>query len=486
MSDVSAPELVRPAFLSVPSHVSTAGDEAADLADSLGMPPTPEQRLALDALLAERADHRFAAFEACLIAARQNLKTWVFEIAAMHDLFLRNVGRIVWTAHRFKTTQEAFGDLQMWVDGTDWLRKLVRKIDTANGDEAIELRSGSRIEFLARTSGGGRGLAGDVVVLDEALWLQPAMMGALLPVMSTLPNPQVRYGSSAGLATSATLRSVRDRGRAGGDPSLTYVEFCAPTGTCAEEDCDHRLDAEGCALDDMELIRLANPSLDRRITQEYIRNERRALPPEEFARERLGWWDDPAIAVESIPLDRWRSCHMASGDLGRALFALDVSLDRARATIGVAALRSDERTQLEVVAAQRGTAWLTGPDAMGPGRSLAESCREYRTHVALDATGPAGTLIDELKAAGVPVLPLDRTDVVTACGTMLDAVKAGDVTHLDDPTLNAAVAGAQLRQGEAYVWTRKGGADITPLYAVSLARWALKRGPVREFWGAWS
>ena len=102
--------LVRPAFHWVPPHDSTAGGEAADLAASVGMAPDAEQRLALDAFLSERAG-RWAAFECAVVVARQNGKTFAAEAAALHDVFLRRVGRVVWTAHRYKTTSDSFAGL---------------------------------------------------------------------------------------------------------------------------------------------------------------------------------------------------------------------------------------------------------------------------------------------------------------------------------------------------------------------------------------
>src|SRR5581483_3966869 len=68
------------------------------------------------------------------------------------------------------------------------------------GSEAIELRDGYRIFFKTRTGGGGRGLTGDLVVLDEAMILPVATTAALVPTMaarSIAGNPQLWYAGSA-------------------------------------------------------------------------------------------------------------------------------------------------------------------------------------------------------------------------------------------------------------------------------------------------
>jgi hypothetical protein len=77
----------------------------------------------------------------------------------------------------------------------------VKRIYNGNGEERIEMNGGARLLFKARTKTGGRGLTGDKVILDEAFALQPGHMGALLPTLSVRPDPQVLYGSSAGLAS---------------------------------------------------------------------------------------------------------------------------------------------------------------------------------------------------------------------------------------------------------------------------------------------
>jgi hypothetical protein len=54
----------------------------------------------------------------------------------------------------------------------------------------------------------------------------------------------------------------------------------------------------------------ANPAIGKRITVEYVTKERRSLPPREFARERMGWWDPPAVSAADadrspLNLDWW-------------------------------------------------------------------------------------------------------------------------------------------------------------------------------------
>lgn len=467
--------ITRPVHLWVPEHVSSsAGREAADLARSIGQEPDAEEELALDAILSERQDGRWASLEAAIICGRQNLKTWTLQMSTLYDLFIRDVGLVVWTAHRFRTTQEAFRDMHTLIESYDHLRKRVKKVRTANGEEGIELLSGARLDFLARTSGGGRGLSGDTVVLDEALYLTPTMMGALLPTLSARPDPHVRYGSSAGLRESDVLRSIRDRGRAGGDPSLVYLEWSTEPGGCARRDCDHKPGTAECQLDDVAMWHAANPALGKRISVEYLSAERRALPAREFARERLGWWEDPPTVGDTsvIPADAWSSrCDPASEIvLGERLaFAVDVSWDRSVAWIAVCGTRPDGRPHVEIVASAGGTEWVVP--------WIAERVQQYGpVAVAFQGSGaPVSSLLEDFTAAlGGVASPISGPDLGRSCGAFFDAATAGPLVHLGQEPLDDAVALALVRPlGDAWVWDRrKSPVDIAPLVAATSAYYA--------------
>jgi hypothetical protein len=93
-----------------------------------------------------------------------------------------------------------------------------------------------------------------------------------------------------------------------------------------------------------------------------------------------------------------------------------------------------------------------------------------------DPKGPAGTLIDPLREAGVHVEEISGDDYKRACGGFFDAVTERRVHHSGHPALDAAVAGAVVTGGAGgWVWDRKKGAVISPLVAVTHARWGADR-----------
>lgn len=460
-----------PAHWSVPAHaVGSAGSEAADLAAQLGIVLLPTQRFLLELLLAERADHQWAAFETTAILPRQLGKTLCLQVALLHDLFVRGVHRVTWSAHVTRTCHDTFAQLEQWIAGTDWLRQRVAKVSHAAGAEGVILKNGSRVDFLARTSGSGRGLAGDVVVLDEALELVPSMMGALIPTLTSRPNAQVRYGSSAGVLKSEVLRGLRDRGRTGGDPTLGYAEWCAPTG-CADPRCWHGLDAAGCALDDEHRWQLANPTVGARVSLDYLRSERRALPPREFARERMGWWDDPPAAAGQL-LPDWPDRVDAAAQPTRPVFGVDLGEDRL-ASIGVAWRRPDGAVQVmvDVDTGGRVSAGLTGSQTAA--RLVELLGRWQGSRVVLG--GPAVGFEDDLREAQVrlaQLVMLSSADFAKACGQVDDRVRDGGLWHGNQTPLNVAVTAARWRSagtGGERAWQLKDAPGIAPLAAVTRA-----------------
>jgi hypothetical protein len=472
-------ELVKPAHLWVPPHFTTAGEDAADVAAAAGIELDPEQRLTLDTLLAEDEAGFWVTLENAVVEPRQNGKTVDLEVIALHDLFVAEVGLVTWTAHLFDTAQEAFRNLDEIIAGTPSMSAEVRNVSRANGNEEFEFFGDRRLQFKARSKTGGRGLSGDTIILDEAWALGTAEMGSLLPTLSARPNPHVFYGSSGGLASSALLRDIRDRGRRGGDPSLSYIEWCASDGDCSSPQCDHRPGSEGCLLDDEQRWAEANPALGRRITVSFMRSERRALPPDEFAREILGWWDEPAAGPDGIPAELWAKCAKRDAVVDEpCAIALDVAPGHLSASIVVSG------GALHVVEHRYGTGWVV--------ERLLEIIAEHTVvAVGMDPTGPAGALLPELEDAGLVIrttktprgvlVMVDGREMSQACEEILAAIVGGQLVHRDEGVLNAAVEGASRRQvGDSWKWSRRDSTvDISPLVAATEARhlWAAHMKP---------
>jgi phage terminase large subunit-like protein len=275
----------------------SSGRNAVTLAGEAGLTLDPWQRLVLEAGLRRRGS-KWAAFEVALIVARQNGKGTILEALELAALFLfPDVRLILHSAHEFKTAAEAFLRVRALIEDNPDFDSQVARIRTAAGAEAVELKDGKRLRFVARSSGSGRGFTSDLVILDEAYKLGDQEMAALLPTLSARPDPQVWYTSTAGGPDSIQLGRVRARGVAGGDASLAFMEWSA------DEDAHDPADPVDWAR--------ANPGLGIRIAPDYIERERSALGPDAFARERLSIGDYPvgdAGQWETITADAWGAC----------------------------------------------------------------------------------------------------------------------------------------------------------------------------------
>jgi hypothetical protein len=456
----------RPRVSSHPSFVSSAGQEACELAASAGLVLDDWQQHVLDVSLGERADGKWAAFEVGLVVGRQNGKGAILEARELAGLFLFGEKLILHSAHEFKTAAEAFRRVLSLVQNTPDLEKLVRQVRTSHGDEGIELKNGARLRFVARSTGSGRGFSGDVVILDEAYNLPAQAMGALLPTMAARPNPQVWYTSSAGTDDSEVLARVKDRGADGSSPRLAYFEWSADP--MAE-------------LDDEQAWAAANPGLGIRILPEFVEAERSALPEMEFARERLGIWAD---GRREAAIDRrlWDALiDTACESRSPVAFAVEINAERTKSSITAAIGRPDGRVQVESIDYRPGTAWLLD--------RLAALVADWQPiGVALNPSAPAGSLIPGLQGLGIePVLVTGREEA-QACGAFFDALVDKQIRHGNQAALNIAVEQAVRRpMGDAWVWHRRTAADIGPLNGATLAHHLLGRHaePAAEPWAAW-
>jgi hypothetical protein len=464
----------RPRLATVPSFVSSSGQEAVELAAVAGLVLDPWQQYALHVGLGENADGSWSAFECAVNVPRQNGKGALIEARELAGLFLLGERLILHSAHEFKTSIEAFRRIEQLVMNCDDLRKRVARVRRTTGEEAIELLTGQRLRFLARSGGSGRGFTGNCNVLDEAMILSDDAMGALMPTMAAVKDPQVWYLGSAGIGhPSMQLGRLRQRALAAvesgvPDPSLAYLEWSIdPHVTECPMGCERHDDPRAPGS-----VAKANPALGFRLTLEHTERERLTMGEAIFGRERLGVGDYPSDSVDTwqvIGEDAWRA--LADGDSQPSdpvAFSIDMTPERSHTSIGVAGLNG-EAVHVEVVENRPGMDWVV------------ERVRDLHERWSprcwvVDAGGPAGSLIPDLeRALGVEVVSPKVRQVAQACGQFYDAVASADIVHLDQAPLATALAGARKRDlGEAWAWARRGvGVDISPLVAVTLARWGL-------------
>lgn len=479
---------LEPTWLSTPVYVDTYGPQVCDLAAAAGFAPYPEQELLMDLLFAVGPDGRSVSFETDWVAPRQVMKTGGILIAEIGWLYVTKQKLIVHSAHELSTTEEAFNDLAAIIERTPALSKRLKPtrgerpgIFEGNGRWSIHLKDGQRVKYKARLKTGGRGLTGWKVVLDEGFALTPAQMGSLLPTLTSVPDPQFLIASSAGMAASGILRDARDRGRAGTDPTQTYAEWGDRKAWqgCASPDCTHAKNAIGCALDDEDRWAEIIPGLGERIQVNTIRGFRRSMPPEEFLREFMVWWDEPEAGAgkPAIDLKAWGQRANAEAQAPRkAVAVIAVEPDQSSASIGVAGVRKNGETPVLLDYSGEGTGWVVD-------RLTRLKAKVDLLEVALHPRTQAGALKTALRTAGFEVTDLTSTDYGQGCaGFLMELVSPEPgLAHLDQVSLNATAAVARTRKvGEQLLWDAAGSpVPLSPLVATSTAwhRWQLQEIP---------
>jgi phage terminase large subunit-like protein len=446
----------------VPAWHENYWQDVRDLCAGYDLNLDPWQETVLESALGEQADGQWAASRVGLSVARQSGKTALLEARELAGLILYGEELIIHSAHLVQTALEGFQRIKGFFENYDDLRKRVRQIRSANGEQGIELLTGQRLRFMARSRASARGFSADALLLDESQELSDQTWAAILPTVSARPNPQIwMVGTppAPGMNGEVFARH-RQAGLAGEDPRLCWMEWRS------DEDAN---------LDDRWAWAEANPSLGSRVAVEKVADERASMDDETFARERLGLWDSQTTMSVVHP-DRWIALAdpQSQADTRSVVFAADVAPDRQRGSIAVAGERPDGRVHVEVVENARGIAW------MAPW--LVERCKKYRAAVVLDPGSPAGALVPDLQKAGVEPLLMTTRDVGQACGMFFDGAVEDRLRHLDDPRLSTALAAGRKRDigvNGLWAWHRRDtSTDLTPLVAATNAVWGfLARRP---------
>ncbi|MEU9888664.1 hypothetical protein [Sphaerisporangium sp. NPDC051011] len=454
------------------------GPKAWTVMERLGFPPMPWQKYVLDVgLEIDPATGVFAHREVGLSVPRQQGKTQQILGLMVHRVAAWTRQNVVYAAQTRGMARQRWEDeFLVTLDESSLAgRYRARK---SNGNEAIIWsRTRSKLGITSNTEKAGHGPPLDLGVIDEAFAHEDDRLEqAFSPAMLTRAMAQLWWASAGGTEKSAWLNKKRAAGReliqelweSGTRRRVAYFEWFAP---------------DELPRDDPATWWTCLPALGYTVTEDTIRAELDKLDPAEFDRAYLNRTrkatppDDP-----NIPKAGWAALADRESQAGTEMaFAIDVSHDRAWASIAVASLLPDGRVHLEVLDRRPGTDWVVA--------AIVRLRRLWNpVAIAIASTGsPAGSLIDDLVAAGVKPpkdkdkperghLAIMRTgDIVEACGQMADAIRQGTVVHRDQAEQTAAVNGAMTKpSGDAWALDRrKSLTDVAPFFAAVLARWAL-------------
>ena len=404
--------------------------------------------------LGQRDDGLWAAFEVALNVGRQSGKGSILEARELVGLFLLHEPLIIHSAHEFKTSFEHFLRMVALVEGTPMLDSRVRRIRRGAGEQAIELVTGARLRFVARSGGAsGRGFSAPCVVIDEAQEMTSAMLGAMMPTLAAQKNPQVWYAGSAEHAKSHAWHGVRKRAVEGNSPRLFYAGW----NNAAD------------VVDDEEAVRRSNPAYGIRISAEFVDAERAAMPESEFRRERLGIPDDLFDAERPagpISPDEWAALTDGSSSVVAETASVAADVGNGWHVAAVAGDRPDGLKHGGLVVSNKDERVFVG--------ELAAACEALGVStVTLPKGSPGEALAKPLKAAGLEVDLMTSTDQTLATSELIKAATglAPTIRHRGEPTLSKqfGVAVTKPAGNGGQVWVRPLTGDVAAVFALTMA-----------------
>ena len=505
---VEEPRIFTPPLRDLSNPANTLGHSVIVFSNEvLGVHLLPWQRWLLLHMLELRTDGSLRFRTVVILMARQNGKSTLSQVLALWFMYVYGVALVLGTAQDLDTAEEVWQgavDLVLETGEDDEplrpdLHALLDRVVMVNGKKSLVLKSGERYKVKAANRRAGRGLSGDVVLLDELREHQSwDAWGAITKTTMARALGLILALSNAGDATSVVLRYLRKLAHATlGDPDGINREDTSglplldelPDEDLAVEDDDTLAIFEWsapphCSVHDRNGWAMANPSLGYTISERNIASACRTDPEWIFRTEVLCQWSEGTLEGP-FPPGAWEACADASSTRAPGApvaLCVDVSWDRATTHVALATTRSDGLAHVEVIASRAGTDWV------GEWLTSEERSEDVRTApVAVQAKGaPASSLLGQLTAAGVNVVEWSGAALGAATGGFYDRVRAAvgegeaptALRHRNQPLLNLATATASTRPlGDAWLWDRRRSpTDASPLIAVTGALWCLTSG----------
>ena len=460
-----------------PARTDTDGADAVELISGYSFSPDPWQRLIVDSWLGYDDEGNYTTTSAGLLVPRQNGKNGCLEIREFFGMVFK-ADRILHTAHLTKTSKKSFHRLEKIFTDKRYpeILRQVKDIRYTNGEEAIELINGARIEFATRTRSSARGFDGiTLLVYDEA---------------QELTDDQVE-ATMATLAASATgTRQIIYTGTPPypGCPGTVFMRFredClkAPASDAAW----HEWSAAGKSVEeiDAENVKLwyeCNPALGIRLTEKYTRTELQQMSKDGFCRERLGWCPPSAGKSEAKAIDRmqWEACKSpALKPDGKTAYGIKFSFDGSEVCLCGAVIPSSGPARITLIdrkPTSMGVQWLAN---WLNARYSKASC------VVIDGKNGADVLVEKIIKTWLAkdsIIRPNGKQVIAAASTLVNALSEKTVTwygpqeDLNDSAINATKR--PISGGWGF-----GGENSEPIEAAALALWGAqtsKRDPNQE------
>src|SRR5690242_119607 len=204
------PRIFTPPLRDLSEPDATLGHDFIAFAEAIGVDLFPWERwFALHALeLNQDSTLRFRTV--ILLVARQNGKTTILKLLALFWLYVLGRHLVIGTAQNLDIAEETWQDAVNLAEAVDELAADIEHVVRQSGKKSLQLTTGERYKVAPSNRGGGRGLSGDLVEMDELrehrTWESWA---AVSNTTMAIDSALVVAASNAGDLLSVVLRALR-------------------------------------------------------------------------------------------------------------------------------------------------------------------------------------------------------------------------------------------------------------------------------------
>lgn len=430
---------------------ASKAQEVADLAEKIGLPLIPWQRWVLDDLLSVDAAGNWLKKSALTLVARQNGKTHLARMLILSHLYLWGSKNVLGMSSNRNMALDTFRQVAYTIEDNDFLRKDVRQIRLANGQESISLKNGARYEIAAATRDAPRGKTADFLYLDELReWSEEAFTAAL-PVTRARPNAMTLMTSNAGDGFSSVLNDLRERCMTYPPANLGYYEYSAP---------------QHCKIHDRKAWVMANPALGHLITEQTLEESVNTNSVEATRTEMLCQWVDSAVSPWVYGSIEACSDSTLEIPVGPAtIMAFDIAPTRRSGALVMGQMKDGK---IAVGLAQLWTSEVA-IDEVKMASDINEWARKYRPTVICYDKYATQTLATKLEQSGWRIEDVSGQAFYQACGDLSDALANSRLVHSGQEELVQHLnnCAAKINDTSWRIIRRKSAGDVTA--AISLA-----------------
>jgi phage terminase large subunit-like protein len=429
-------------------------DEVAALAEKISMPLLPWQHYVLSDMLTVDKNNMFIKKSNLILVSRQSGKTHLARMRILAGLFIFGEKNILAMSSNRNMALDTFRQVANTIEDNDFLKKQVRQIRYANGQESITLLNGARYEIVAATRDGSRGKTADFLFVDELREVSPEAFKAAVPTTRARPNSQTLFTSNAGDFFSESLNTLREKALEYPSPTFGFWEYSAPIQ--ARSDIHNR-----------KYWAMANPALGYTVTEEAIEESISTNTIEATLTETLCMWIDSQTSPWTFGAIQACSVSELLLPVGATtILAFDVSPSKRAGSL-VAAQMVDGKIGVGIMETFSSDVAI---DELKMTEAIHKWSMLYRpVQIAYDKYATA-SIAQKLEQQGHKLVDISGQSFYQACGELSDALTNQRLVHSGQPEWVSSMNNCAAKNSDAgwRIVRRKSAGDVTAAISTAM------------------